>query len=302
MHIQYGYTVDLACETAVPVITMLDVHTDRRSDITDPDTMSAKGLADGAAISVDAYYLDAFGNICRRFTAPPGGVRLSAAGVVFDNGFPEEQPVGARLLAPEQLPAETLPFLLATRYCEVDRLADRAWRLFGHIPGGYDRVQAICDFVHTSVRFGYEHANNMRSAANALDEGVGVCRDFAHLAIALCRAVNVPARYCTGYLGDIGVPIEPFPMDFSAWFEVFLDGAWWPFDARHNTPRIGRILVARGRDATDVPILHSFGKHTLTRFDVVTEEVQGARFPTTGVARREHHARRIASAGLHAPM
>jgi transglutaminase-like putative cysteine protease len=294
MHIRYGYAIEIVCAAPTPLITMLDVHPDRRGDITEPDAMRIERLDDGSEIPLEDTYLDGFGNICRRFSAPPAGVRLSAAGIVFDDGFPEEMPGDAPLLPPEELPAETLPFLLSSRYCEVDRLADRAWRQFGGVSGGGSRVQAICDYVNMHVRFGYEHADATRSAAEVMEQGVGVCRDFAHLAVTLCRAVNIPARYCTGYLGDIGVPPDPAAMDFSAWFEVFLNGTWWPFDARHNRPRIGRILIARGRDATDVPIIHSFGRHSMQRFEVVTTEVQDARYPASAMDRRAHHAFRSA--------
>ena len=171
------------------------------------------------------------------------------------------------------LPDDTLQFLLGSRYIETDLLSQTAWDLFGDVTPGWTRVQAICDFVHARLTFGYEDARATRTAAQAFAERVGVCRDFAHLAIAFCRCMNLPARYCNGYLGDIGAPANPAPMDFNAWFEVFLDGAWHTFDARHNAPRIGRILIARGRDATDVPLVNSFGPHNLASFEVWTEEV-----------------------------
>ncbi len=172
-----------------------------------------------------------------------------------------------------QLPVETLPFLLASRYCETEFLNQTAWAQFGHIQGGWARVQAICDFVHEHLTFGYPNARATRTAFEAFNERVGVCRDFTHLAVALCRCLNIPARYCNGYLGDIGIPADPSPMDFNAWFEAYLGGQWYVFDARHNMPRIGRITVARGRDAMDIPMLHTFGTHTLRRFEVITEEV-----------------------------
>ena len=168
---------------------------------------------------------------------------------------------------------DTLVFLLGSRYCETDRFTDIAWSRFGNLPKGWPLVQAICDYVHDRTKFGYEHASPTKTAWDAHSEQRGVCRDFAHLAITLCRCMNVPARYCTGYLGDIGVPPDPAPMDFSAWFEVYLGDRWYTFDARHNQPRIGRILMARGRDATDVAIVTSFGPGTLTGFKVRTDEV-----------------------------
>ena len=177
----------------------------------------------------------------------------------------------------EKLPDDSIGYLLGSRYCETDHLGDIAWQNFGHIEGGWARVQAICDYVHNRLSFGYGYARSTRTAAQAYEERVGVCRDFAHLAIALCRCVNIPARYVNGYLGDIGVPADPAPMDFSAWFEAFIDGKWFTFDARHNIPRTGRIVIARGRDATDVPLLHSFGPHALKLFKVWTyEETAGA--------------------------
>jgi transglutaminase-like putative cysteine protease len=296
MHIHYGYTIEIACDQPTPLITMLDVHPGQRHDITAPDTMVGVGLATREAVSTGELYQDEFGNICRRISIPSGGARLSAEGVIHHSGFPEELPLGRDSMAPDALPPETIPFLLGSRYCETEKLSQRSWDRFGKIENGYERVQAICDYVHSIVRFDYSQARATRTAFEVLEDGAGVCRDFAHLSIALCRTLNIPARYCTGYLGDIGVEPEPTPMDFSAWFEAYLDGDWWTFDARHNTPRIGRILIARGRDATDVPIVHSFGPHRLVRFDVVTEEVAGSRFPVSAAGRRDHRQRRNVAA------
>lgn len=166
-----------------------------------------------------------------------------------------------------------LPFLLPSRYCEADRLGPFAWSRFGQIPPGWGRVQAVCDYVHGHLRFNYEQARATRTALEAWEEGVGVCRDFTHLAITLCRCLNIPARYATGYLGDIGVPADPAPMDFSAWFEVWLGGRWFTFDARHNQRRIGRLVMARGRDAADCALTTTFGPHILRTFKVRTDEV-----------------------------
>ena len=174
----------------------------------------------------------------------------------------------------QDLPEETLVFLLGSRYCDTDRLSQTAWDLFGKSPPGWGRVQAICDFVHRHVSFGYEYARSTRTAGETLHEGIGVCRDYAHLAIAFCRCMNIPARYCTGYLSDIGLPPPYSTMDFAAWLEVYLGGHWHTFDARNNTPRIGRILIARGRDAADVAIVHTFGPNTLASFKVWTDEVR----------------------------
>jgi transglutaminase-like putative cysteine protease len=288
MHIRYGYTIDISCERPTPLITMLDIHPSRRHDITEPDEMTVVSLADGARIGDVSLYEDKFGNLCRRFIAPAGGIRLAAAGIVHDSGFPDPVRPEAEAAPPEALPDDTLVYLLGSRYCETDRLSNHAWAMFGGISGGWNKVQAICDHVHGHLRFDYGSARPTRSAAEAYEERVGVCRDFAHLALTLCRCLNIPARYCTGYLGDIGVPPDPAPGDFSGWFEAFLGGEWWTFDARHNAPRIGRILIARGRDATDVPILNSFGAHSLDRFDIVTREVQGQHYPATSLHRRDH--------------
>ena len=164
-------------------------------------------------------------------------------------------------------------YLLGSRYCETDRLSNTAWSLFGRVPKGWPLANAICDYVHDRIIFDYAHASPTKTAWDVHNERRGVCRDFAHLAVTLCRCMNIPARYCTGYLGDIGVPPDNAPMDFSAWFEVYLGGEWHTVDARHNVPRIGRILVARGRDAADVAISTTFGPNTLSKFRVITEEI-----------------------------
>ena len=221
-------------------------------------------------------YLDLFGNICTRLIAPPGLLQIRNDFLIRDSGRPDETRTDARQIAVAELPDNTLHYLLASRYCDIEKLSDLAWSLFGGIEGGWRRVQAICDYVHDRLDFGYCHARRDRTASEGHAEARGVCRDFAHLAIALCRCMNIPARYCTGYLGDVGVPRDPAPMDFSAWFEAYLEGGWSAFDARHNQPRIGRIVIARGRDAADVAISTSFGHAELVRFSVITEEVEGA--------------------------
>ncbi len=290
MHIRYGYRIELVCAQPMPLISMLDLHPSRHSDITERSEMAVTGLANGEAITAISEYEDSFGNVCRRFTVPAGGAILSASGVVHDPGFPDPQDALAEAALPERLPDDTLMYLLGSRYCETDKLSNQAWAMFGNIQGGWARVQAICDFVHGHLRFDYGNARPTRSAAEAYDERSGVCRDYAHLALTFCRCLNIPARYCTGYLGDIGVPADVNPGDFSGWFEAYLGGHWWTFDARHNKARIGRILIARGRDATDVPMINSFGAHTLQRFEVITDELGGARFPVSSTARRDHWA------------
>lgn len=216
---------------------------------------------------------DMFGNVCTRIVIPPGRIDISNEFLIEDSGLPDEVAPGARQHPIAELPDAALIYLLGSRYCDTDKLSNLAWAMFGGIDSGWERVQAICDYVHHRIEFGYHHARSDRTASEGHAEGIGVCRDFAHLAVTLCRCMNIPARYCTGYLGDIGVPVDPAPMDFSAWFEVYLDGQWYTFDARHNHPRIGRIVIARGRDAADVAISTSFGFAQLVKFEVITLEV-----------------------------
>jgi transglutaminase-like putative cysteine protease len=232
-----------------------------------------------------ALYRDGFGNWCTRLVAPAGQLRISSDAIINDRGVPEPVVPKAQLNSVETLPEETLVYLLGSRYCDTDHLSTIAWGLFGTTPAGWPRVQAVCDFVHQHLKFGYQFARATRTASEAYNERQGVCRDFAHLAITLCRCLNIPARYCTGYLGDIGVPPVDAPMDFSGWFEAYVGGTWYTFDARHNTPRIGRVLIARGRDAADVAISMTFGPTTLTGFKVWTDEVKQTATPSqTGPA------------------
>jgi transglutaminase-like putative cysteine protease len=251
------------------MLLTLNIHYTRASDI-----VVADHIITNPPVPITAYR-DGFGNWCSRIVAPPGQIRISTHAIVSDSGLPNPVDTGALQLPVEDLPAEALVFLLGSRYCETDRLSERAWALFGDTPPGWARVQAICDFVHAHTRFGYQHARVTKTALETLDERTGVCRDYTHLAIAFCRCMNIPARYCTGYLGDIGVPPAPSPMDFSAWFEAYLGGRWHIFDPRNNLPRIGYVLIARGRDAADVPISHVFGPNRLKGFKVWTDAVQG---------------------------
>jgi transglutaminase-like putative cysteine protease len=221
-------------------------------------------------------YVDMFGNTCTRIVAPAGLIEIRNEFRISDSGLPDDVAPDARQLDVADLPDDVLVYLLGSRYCDTQKLSDLAWSLFGNVTPGWQRVQAICDYAHQRISFGYHHARCDRTAFEGHEERVGVCRDFAHLAVTLCRCMNIPARYCTGYLGDIGVPVDPAPMDFSAWFEVYLDGRWYTFDARHNHPRIGRIVMARGRDAADVAISTTFGAAQLVRFAVITEEVVSA--------------------------
>ena len=265
IHIGFDLTYEIA--NATPIIFMLNVHPSRAIDLITPDRIRLT-----PAVSITPY-TDGFGNKCVRVLAPPGELRVANDAIVLDAGRPDPVAPAAAQHAVADLPHDCLAYLLASRYCETDVMMDAAWSLFGSTRPGWARVQAICDFVHGHLEFGYQHADPTRGAAQAFADRRGVCRDFAHLAVTLCRCLNIPARYCTGYLGDIGVPPDPAPMDFSAWFEVFIGGRWFTFDARHNVPRIGRVLIARGRDAADVAISTAFGANILKHFDVTTREV-----------------------------
>jgi transglutaminase-like putative cysteine protease len=270
MLIRAGYEISIECSYETPLMALVSVHPSRAPDLRTPAIISSNGQAPLVAS------LDEFGNVRTRTVAPVGMLTLATDFVVEDSGLPDAVAPWAGEVPVAQLPDEALSFLMGSRYCETDRLSQLAWSLFGSTPRGWARVQAIVDYVHQRLTFGYQFARTTRTAWEAHEERVGVCRDFAHLAVALCRCMNIPARYATGYLGDIGVPPVPAPMDFSAWFEVYLGGSWFTFDARHNTPRVGRILVARGRDAADCAITTTFGQSTLVKFDIVTEEVTAA--------------------------
>jgi transglutaminase-like putative cysteine protease len=267
MQIQVGYELVYDFPQPTPMILALNVHYSRASDIIVPDHMQTQ-----PAVPIGGYR-DGFGNWCNRMLAPEGQIRISANGLVNDSGAPDPGFAQLEQHPVQSLPEETLVFLLGSRYCETDRLSETAWKLFSHTDLGWARVQAVSDFVHQHIQFGYEYASPTRTAWEAFNQRQGVCRDFAHLAVTFCRALNIPARYCTGYLGDIGLPPPYAPMDFAAWFEVYLGGAWRTFDPRNNTPRIGRILIARGRDAADVAITTTFGPNRLQSFRVWTDEV-----------------------------
>jgi transglutaminase-like putative cysteine protease len=267
MQIRVGYELIYDCPQPTPMVLMLTIHHTRAGDIVIPDQM----MTDPGVPMTP--YRDGFGNWCTRIVAPAGRLRLYATGVVNDTGQPDPVPFAQHQTPVEQLPDEAMVFLLGSRYCETDRLMPIAWNLFATAPTGAQRVQFICDYVNRHIAFNYADARPTRTAFEAFEERRGVCRDFAHLAIAFCRCMNIPARYCTGYLGDIGVPPPYGPMDFAAWFEAYVDGQWYTFDPRNNVPRIGRVLIARGRDATDVAISNTFGPNTLSGFTVWTDEV-----------------------------
>lgn len=266
MLIRYGYEITLTCQQPTALVCLLSVHEDRAADIRAPETTFTN-----PDIPVSTYR-DLFGNRCRRLVAPAGDLTIWGDATIEDDGRLDKVVLNARELAVPDLPDDSLVYLMGSRYCETDRLSQIAWDIFGAVAPGWGRVQSICDFVHNHIRFDYMQARSTRTAFETYHERVGVCRDFAHLALAFCRCLNIPARYVNGHLGDIGVPVVD-PMDYSAWIEVFLDGEWYTFDPRNNMPRIGRIVVARGRDAADIPLINSFGPHVLKAFRVWTYEV-----------------------------
>ncbi len=268
MIIRIGYDIEFDIPAEAPIIALLNVHPSREKDLIGPDVVHVE-----PEMPVEAF-IDTFGNKSVRVLARKKKIRFHNSTLIRDSGLPDEQGFDAKEIPVQDLPHEVLPFLMSSRYCEVDLLLNTAVELFGNTPRGWERVRAICTWVHDNVTFGYKFANRTRTALGVYTERIGVCRDFQHLAITFCRALNIPARYATGYLGDIGVPPDGNPMDFSAWFEAYLGGRWWTLDARHNAPRIGRILIATGRDATDCAITTSFGQTTLAKFVVITDEVK----------------------------
>jgi len=268
MLIRLGYDMHFELSAPVSFVAMLHVHPSRAKELREPDLLQVD-----PALSLDSY-IDSFGNVCTRFDAPAGVLRLSNRTLIEDSGDYDAMNPGAIEHPIHDLPSDVLQYLLNSRYCEVDRLSNVALDLFGHLPPGWSRVQTICDWVHNKVLFGYQFARSTKTALDVFTERQGVCRDYQHLAITFCRALNIPARYATGYLGDIRIfPPPTAPMDFAAWFEVYLSGQWWTFDARNNTPRIGRVLMAVGRDASDVALTTSFGRADLKHFFVVSDEV-----------------------------
>ncbi len=270
MYIRIGYELIFRAPAPVPMTLMLFTHPARAETLQHPDVLHIE-----PNIPIHEF-TDWFGNRCARVVAPAGVMRLCGDTVVADSGEPEDGNPDAQLHAVEDLPDEALQFLLASRYCEVDRMSDIAWNLFEHTPPGWARVQAINDWVFNHIEFGYKYARPTKSAYDVYEEGRGVCRDFMHLAVTFCRCMNIPARYATGYLGDIGVPVSSSAMDFSAFYEAYLGGRWYPFDARHNTRRIGRVPMAYGRDAADVALTTQYGRATLESFKVWTDEVPNA--------------------------
>ncbi|MEX0758614.1 MAG: transglutaminase family protein [Tistlia sp.] len=271
MLIRVGFEITVECEQETPMLLALYPHPSRVLDVIGQDGLS---LAPPLHI---VEFKDVFGNRCGRVVVPRGRTTLHSDFLVRDDGRPDPVNGDAPQQGVSDLPNEVIPFLTASRYVESDALTETAWRLFGSTPPGWTRVQAICDFVHRHISFGYQHGRPTKTALDAYRERTGVCRDFAHLAVALCRAMNIPARYASGWLGDIGVPAQGDPGDFCAWFEAYLGGRWHTFDARYNTPRIGRILMVRGRDAADVAMMTTFGANRLTAFEVWCDEVPAER-------------------------
>lgn len=267
LQMQVGFEMEFNCPAPTPMLLTLNIHSSRAADLRQADQLHTWPLVPVS------YYQDMYGNCCGRIVAPAGSLVLRTTALLVDSGEADAYAPWAPQLPVEQLPESTLVYLLGSRYCETDQLCDMAWQRFNHTQPGWSRVQAICDFVHSHIVFGYQFARRTRTAWEAYNERQGVCRDYAHLAIALCRCMNIPARYCTGYLGDIRIPAVPAPMDFAGWFEAYLGDRWYTFDARNNTPRIGRVLMARGRDACDVALTTAFGPNTLQRFQVWADEV-----------------------------
>ena len=267
MRIRVGYELIYDCPQPTPMVLLLNVHSTRAADI-----LSGDHMVTDPPVAKRSYH-DGFGNLCTRIVAPPGRITITNTALVHDTGLTDPVVPNAQQQPVEDLPDDVLVFLLGSRYCETDRLSGIAWNLFGRTPPNWTRVQAICDFVHNHLTFNYALARPTRTAWEAYDERLGVCRDYAHLAVALCRCMNIPARYCTGYISDIGEPPPYSDMDFAGWFEAYLDGAWHTFDPRNNKPRIGRILMGRGRDAVDVPLSNTFGPNVLAGFTVWTDEV-----------------------------
>jgi transglutaminase-like putative cysteine protease len=267
VEIRAGYDIAFQCFQQTPMVLMLSIEPARVSDL-----LSEHRITFSPDIP-SRDYVDMFGNTCTRIVAPSGLIEIRNDFLIADSGLADEVAPDARQLEVGDLPDDVLIYLLGSRYCDTEKLSNLAWSLFAGVTPGWQRVQAICDYAHDRICFSYQHARCDRTASEGHEERIGVCRDFAHLAVTLCRCMNIPARYCTGYLGDIGVPPDDAPMDFSAWFEVYLGDRWYTLDGRHNKPRIGRILMARGRDATDVAIVTSFGPCTLASFKVITDEV-----------------------------
>ena len=268
MIIRLGFDIAFESNAPTPMLLLLYTHPDVQDRLVTPEQLMVT-----PQVPIETF-IDNFGNRCGRLVAPVGSLRLTNELLIQDSGLYDAIDLYARQHRVEELPAETLQFLLSSRYCEVDKIGEIAWKLFGHLPPGWALVQGISDWVHSHIEYNYAFASPFKTAFDVYHEGKGVCRDFQHLCVAFCRALNIPARYVGGYLGDIGIPFDPNPMDFHAWFEAYLGGQWHTFDARHNTPRIGRVPMSYGRDAADTALTTSFGDARLTHFRVIAEEVK----------------------------
>jgi transglutaminase-like putative cysteine protease len=269
---EYDIQFDLPMPT--PMVAMLHLHPSLKSQVKAGNELKVEYIDREMTTEVAASeYRDVFGNYCTRFVAPVGSIRLSGTSVVELEETADAINAYAQQVPVEELPDEVLQFLLPSRYCQVDQFGPIAQDLFGWMTPGWTKASAIRDWVHEKVMFNYKSARFTKSAMDVFTERVGVCRDYQHLAITLSRCQNIPARYVTGYLGDIRAPFSGAG-DFSAWYEVFLDGRWMTMDARHNEPRMGRVLMATGRDAADVAITTSFGNAVLTNFYVDSYEVR----------------------------
>jgi transglutaminase-like putative cysteine protease len=275
MQLRIGFDIVTRQTAPTPMVLMLNTRAELANVLIRPDALRMLPEIPHRE------YRDSYGNRCVRLIAPEGALRIFAEGIIENSGLPDEIVPDAEQHPIEDLPDECLTYLLSSRYCEVDELSGFAWETFGGSALGWGRVQAVCDYVHNHVTFGYEHASPTKTAADVLKTGTGVCRDFQHLAVTLCRALGIPARYVSGYISDVGFPTDA-PGDFSAWFEVYLGGRWRTFDARHNKPRIGRVLMTVGRDATDVALITSFGPHQMENFEVFCEDVTPSPPPASG--------------------
>ncbi|MFV9504658.1 MAG: transglutaminase-like domain-containing protein [Oscillochloridaceae bacterium umkhey_bin13] len=265
MHVQIGFELVLESGAPTPTVAITQACSTESQRILRPQL----SLTPDVPLRI---YNDSFGNIVWRWTAPQGMQRI------YYDAIAEVSPSDDLVLPDlpgtpvDQLPDETLIYTLPSRYCPSDLVLNDAWQLFGAVPDGWRRVQAICDWAYHSISYIAGSSTGATSGYDVYQSRRGVCRDFAHLGVMFCRALSIPARYVCGYLPDINVPVNPEPMDFHAWFEAYLGGAWHTFDARHNRPRTGRVVIARGRDAVDTAILTSYGASALTGMTVWANE------------------------------
>ncbi len=288
MHIRYGYSLDLHDSEGARVTAIVDVHPDRRGDITEPENVTATTLAGGQPVEPVAIDRDGNGNLLRRYVASPGGLRIEGSGVIFSSGFPESGRPSGPAAAPAALPPDVVTFLLPSRNCPEGELSERAWSLFRHVPDGWDQVLAICDYVNRKLQPASMGLLPTRTAGDALQDGTGSMDDFAHVSVAFCRALGLPARYCRGYLLGPDGSANLNGHSFCAWFEVYLDSCWWTADARNLDLRTGRILVARGADAANAPLAAGSDALRVTRLECFAEPVEGARYPATTRERNTH--------------